>query len=120
MIVELTKTVRFESAHRLPRLPESHKCSRLHGHSFRADITVRGEVDADTGWFLDYGDISRICKPLVEKLDHNYLNEIEGLDNPTSEVLAAWIWRELVDALPSLHSITVHETCNARCTYRGE
>lgn len=120
MIVELTKTFGFESAHCLPNLPDGHKCRRLHGHSFRFDITVRGEVDERTGLFLDYGDISSAVRPLVEALDHRYLNEIDGLENPSSEHLARWIWRRLISELPSLHQVVVRETCTNACTFRGE
>jgi 6-pyruvoyltetrahydropterin/6-carboxytetrahydropterin synthase len=119
-IVELSKTVRFEAAHRLPLVPEGHKCARLHGHSFRVDIVVRGPIDPSAGWLVDYGDIDQAFAPLRARLDHYYLNEVEGLDNPTSEVLAAWIWDGLAPRLPGLFALTVHETCNARCTYRGE
>ena len=89
MKVELVKEYRFESAHRLPRVPPGHKCQRLHGHSFKIEIVVAGEVDPKTGWFIDYGELDRIWQPLHERLDHNYLNDIDGLDNPTSERASA-------------------------------
>ncbi|MBM3846719.1 MAG: 6-carboxytetrahydropterin synthase QueD [Verrucomicrobia bacterium] len=117
--MELRKTFQFEAAHRLPLLPEGHKCWRLHGHSFQAEIVVEGECDARLGWVMDYADISAAFRPLWEQLDHNYLNEIEGLDNPTSEKLAVWIWDRLHAALPGLKEVVVAETCTARCIYRG-
>ncbi|TXD41755.1 6-carboxytetrahydropterin synthase QueD [Lujinxingia vulgaris] len=121
MIVELVKEFRFEAAHRLPNVPEGHKCQRLHGHSYRVTVTVRGEVDPQMGWLLDYGDIKAAVKPLiVEQLDHYYLNEIEGLENPTSEVLAGWMWERIKPVLPQLHSLQIHETCESSCIYRGE
>jgi 6-pyruvoyltetrahydropterin/6-carboxytetrahydropterin synthase len=119
MWVELTREYRFEAAHRLPRLPASHKCHRLHGHSFRFDVVLAGEVDPDTGFLMDFDEVDTIVAPLVARLDHYYLNEIEGLENPTSEILCAWIWRALEPSLPKLSAITVLETCDARCTYRG-
>ncbi len=119
MTFELAKTFRFESAHRLPHVPEGHKCGRLHGHSFRFDIVVAGEAAPETGWVLDYGDISAVVRPVVDALDHRYLNEIEGLENPTSEVLCAWLWQRLAPALPGLAAVTVRETCTTACTYRG-
>lgn len=119
MKVELEKTFRFEAAHVLPNAPEGHKCRRLHGHSFRVDVAVAGDVDPRAGWLLDYADIKGAFAPLRERLDHRYLNEIEGLANPTSEALAAWIWERLATVLPGLTRVTVHETCEARCTYRG-
>ena len=120
MIVELTKTFGFESAHSLPNMPDGHKCRRLHGHSFRFDVTVRGEVDEHTGLFIDYGEISGAVRPLVEVLDHRHLNELEGLENPSSEHLARWLWVRLQPNLPSLCQIVVRETCTNACTFRGE
>jgi|SRR5215470_12206179 len=119
MRIELTREYRFEAAHRLPRVPAAHKCARLHGHSFRFELLLEGEVDERTGFLIDFGDVDVIVQPLVARLDHFYLNEIEGLDNPTSEILAAWIWRALKEKLPMLAAVTVAETCDARCTYRG-
>ena len=119
MNVELERTVRFEAAHRLPNVPPDHKCQRLHGHSFRVDIAVSGPIDPEVGWFLDYAEIDAAFAPLREQLDHHYLNEVPGLENPTSENLAVWIWERLVPRLPSLSRLVVHETCNARCIYRG-
>ena len=95
MKMELRKSFQFEAAHLLPHLPKSHKCRRLHGHSFKVEIVVAGECDAKLGWLMDYADISAAFKPLWEKLDHYYLNEIPGLENPTSENVAVWIWKKL-------------------------
>jgi 6-pyruvoyltetrahydropterin/6-carboxytetrahydropterin synthase len=113
------KELRFEAAHRLPHVPAGHKCARLHGHSFKLEVTVEGPVDPNTGWFIDYGELDAVWLPLYERLDHHYLNEIEGLDNPTSENLAHWLWQQMKPALPSLTRITVFETCDARCEYEG-
>ena len=110
---------RFEAAHRLPQVPPGHKCERLHGHSFKIELSIAGPVDPKTGWFIDFGVVNDAWKPLHDKLDHNYLNEVEGLENPTSENLAKWIWDHLKDALPSLVRVTVFETCDARCEYEG-
>lgn len=119
MRIELAREYRFEAAHRLPRLPSTHKCARLHGHSFKFEVLLEGEVNDETGFLIDFGDVDEIVHPLVEQLDHYYLNEIEGLENPTSELLAAWLWRRLRPELPMLQAVTVAETCDARCTYRG-
>lgn len=120
MKLELRKTFQFEAAHLLPLLPESHKCRRLHGHSFQVEVVVEGENDHRLGWVMDYADITAAFKPLWEKLDHNYLNEIAGLENPTSENVALWIWDRLKPALPLLTEIVVAETCTARCVFRGK
>lgn len=119
MKMELRKSFQFEAAHLLPLLPRSHKCRRLHGHSFQVEVVVAGECDERLGWVMDYADISAAFRPVWERLDHNYLNEISGLENPTSEVLAAWIWRRLKPKLPALSEVVVAETCTARCVYRG-
>ena len=120
MIVRLSKSFRFEAAHDLPTFPDGHKCRRLHGHSFRFDVIVEGEVAEERGYLIDYGDIKRVTDPIVRRLDHYYLNGIEGLENPTSEVIARWIWRQLKPQLPLLASIVVHETCSSTCEYRGQ
>jgi 6-pyruvoyltetrahydropterin/6-carboxytetrahydropterin synthase len=117
--VELTKEFRFEAAHRLPLAPPTHKCARLHGHSFRVEVTVRGPVPPETGWLLDFAEIQQAFAPLREQLDHYYLNEIPGLENPTSENLACWIWQRLQPRLTGLKQILIAETCTSRCIYRG-
>jgi 6-pyruvoyltetrahydropterin/6-carboxytetrahydropterin synthase len=118
--MEIFKEFTFEAAHRLPNVPAGHKCARLHGHSFRVAVHVRGVVDDQTGWVMDFGDVKAAFQPLYDQLDHYYLNEIDGLDNPTSENLARWIWRRLQPTLPGLSKIVVHETCTSGCLYQGE
>ena len=118
--MELYKEFTFEAAHVLPEVPEGHKCRRLHGHSFRVRVTVRGALDPRLGWVMDFADLKRAWAPLDDALDHRYHNEIPGLENPTSERLAQWIWRRLAPALPGLAAIEVQETCTSGCTYRGE
>ena len=118
--MELRKTFQFEAAHLLPGLPQTHKCRRLHGHSFQVEVVIEGPVDPEFGWVMDYADISKAFRPLWEQLDHYYLNEIEGLENPTSENVAVWIWERLKPELPMLKAIEVAETCTARCVYEGE
>lgn len=119
MKMDLRRTFQFEAAHLLPHLPETHKCRRLHGHSFQVEIVVTGEVDPAFGWVMDYADVKAAFKPLWERLDHYYLNEVKGLENPTSENLAIWIWNELKPRLPLLSEVVVAETCTAKCVYRG-
>jgi 6-pyruvoyltetrahydropterin/6-carboxytetrahydropterin synthase len=119
MIVDIERTFRFEAAHVLPNVPPGHKCRRLHGHSFIVDVAVRGGVDERLGWHIDFADLEEAFEPLRVRLDHYYLNEVEGLENPTSENLARWIWERLSPRLPGLVRVVVHETCNARCIYNG-
>jgi len=116
----LTKEFRFEAAHTLPSLPEGHKCRRMHGHSFKVDITIEGDVDEEIGWIYDHKRISDAMTPLLEEMDHGYLNDIAGLDSPTIERMAAWFWRKLEADLPGLCEIVVYETPTARCVFRGE
>jgi 6-pyruvoyltetrahydropterin/6-carboxytetrahydropterin synthase len=118
--MEIYKEFTIEAAHRLPNVPEGHKCARLHGHSFRIAIHVSGPVGADTGWVMDFAELNEAFRPLYLQLDHNYLNEIEGLENPTSENLARWVWRRLRPVLPLLVQVAVRETCTSGCIYRGE
>ena len=119
MYVRLAKSFTFESAHHLPSFPDGHKCRRLHGHSFKVDVIVEGEIPEGQHHLIDYGDISAAVEPIRARLDHYCLNDIEGLEHPTSEVLAAWIWDRLHPQVPLLTEIHVHETCTARCEYRG-
>lgn len=118
--MRLFKEFTFEAAHRLPHVPEGHKCARLHGHSFVVRISVDGEVGEQSGWVMDFGDIKAAFKPLYDRLDHYYLNEIPGLENPTSENLARWIWRELSSSLPQLSAVEIRETCTSGCIYLGD
>ena len=117
--MQLHKIFQIEAAHRLPNVPEGHKCARMHGHSFRVEIHVEGPVDPRFGWVMDYADIKAAFKPLYDRLDHFCLNDVEGLSNPTSENLAAWIWDRLKPNLPLLSKVVVHETCTAGCSYAG-
>ena len=117
--MELFKEYTFEAAHMLPNVPPGHKCARLHGHSFRVEVHIEGPVEAQSGWVRDFADLSCAMKPVLDCLDHRYLNEIDGLDNPTSEVLARWIWDRLRVSLPELSQVVVRETCTSGCIYRG-
>lgn len=117
--MDIFRAFTVEAAHRLPNVPPGHKCARLHGHSFRIEVHVSGPVDPVTGWVMDFADVKRAFAPVFDRLDHHYLNEIDGLDNPTSENLARWIWDELKASLPQLSRIVIHETCTSGCTYDG-
>ena len=116
--MELYKDFQFEAAHLLPHVPEGHKCARLHGHSLWVRLTISGEVDPQTGWIMDFDVIKQAFAPLYEQLDHHYLNDVPGLENPTSENLAHWIWQRLKPSLPELTEVEIKETCNTGCRYR--
>jgi 6-pyruvoyltetrahydropterin/6-carboxytetrahydropterin synthase len=118
--MEIFKEFTIEAAHRLPHVPPGHKCGRLHGHSFRIQIHVRGPINAESGWIVDFADIKAAFKPIEEQIDHNYLNEIPGLENPTSENIALWLWQKLHTTLPQLCRIVVQETCTTGATYGGD
>jgi len=118
--MEIFKSFTIEAAHRLPNVPAGHKCSRLHGHSFRIEVYVQGPLDPHLGWVMDFSEIKEAFKLIEDRLDHHYLNEIDGLENPTSENLARWIWKELHSSLPALSKIVIQETCNSGCVYRGD
>ena len=118
--MDIFKTFTLECAHRLPNVVPGHKCARMHGHSFRVEVHVRGSVDAHSGWVMDFADVGAAFAPLHERLDHRCLNDVLGLENPTSENLARWIWRELRPSLSGLQRIVVHETCTSGCSYDGQ
>lgn len=120
MKAKLTKEFRFEAAHTLPTLPEGHKCRQMHGHSFRVEVSVKGEVNPEIGWIYDHKEISKAMTPLIDLLDHSYMNEIEGLESPTIELMAAWFWRKIEHQLPGLHEIVIYETPTAWCSFKGE
>ena len=117
--MEIFKAFHIEAAHRLPNVPDGHKCARLHGHSFKVELVMSGALGEETGWVMDFADVKHAFQPLYDRLDHHYLNDVEGLENPTSERLAMWIWERLKPALPLLSAVVVHETCTSGCRYTG-
>ena len=117
--MDVFRVFQIEAAHRLPNVPRGHKCARLHGHSFRIEVHISGPVGQESGWVMDFADLRKAFQPLFDQLDHNYLNDIKGLENPTSENLAKWIWARLKPDLTQLSKIVVKETCNAGCIYNG-
>ena len=119
MRTTLTKSLTFEAAHWLPTFPEGHKCRRIHGHSFRVDIIVTGDVPEDDGYLIDYGQIKRAAQSVVDQLDHRLLNDIDGLTNPTAEHIAKWLYDRIRPQLPQLTAIRVHETPTSTAEYTG-
>ncbi|MCP4611722.1 MAG: 6-carboxytetrahydropterin synthase QueD [Planctomycetes bacterium] len=124
--MEIYKAFTFDASHKLPNVCEGHKCGNIHGHTFRTEIHVSGPIDKHAGWVIDFTDIQKLFNPLLKQLDHNYLNDIEGLGNPTSENIAIWIWKQLEPELSSLKEnielkkIVVQESPNSGACYTGE
>jgi 6-pyruvoyltetrahydropterin/6-carboxytetrahydropterin synthase len=117
--MKIFKDFRFEAAHFLPNVPESHKCRRLHGHSYRLRVLVEGKPEDGSGWVMDFADLKSIVKPVINRLDHQCLNDLPGLENPTAENLAIWLWNEIMPAIHNLREIQVNETDGAGCIYNG-
>jgi len=116
--MKIFKDFTFEAAHKLPLVPQNHKCFNLHGHSFKVRVTLEGPIN-EMGWVMDFGEMKKIIHPSIEMLDHKYLNDIQGLENPTSENIAKWLWDKLKSPLKNLSSIEVMETCTSGCIYFG-
>ena len=117
--MKIFKEFTFEAAHKLPLVPQNHKCFNLHGHSFKVKVYIEGPLNK-MGWVMDFSELKKICAPYIDQLDHSYLNEIPGLENPTSENIALWLWDRLKLRLNNLSSIEVMETCNSGCEYNGQ
>lgn len=118
--MKISQAFRFEAAHLLPNVAEEHRCRRLHGHSYRVELRLEGAVDPRTGFVADFLAIEAAFKPLLDRLDHYYLNDIEGLENPTAENIAIWIWEHTKATLPQLASVVVFETPDCFAEYDGD
>lgn len=117
--MEIFREFTFDAAHRLGNLPDGHKCARLHGHTYRLTVHLDGPIDPDMGWVVDFAEIKRITNDVIAPLDHHYLNDVEGLQQPTTEHIAIWIWDRLKPQLPLLNKIVLWENANSGCTYAG-
>ena len=118
--MEVYREFKFDAAHLLPNLPPGHRCGRLHGHTFKAIVHLDAGVGNKTGWVRDFGEIKKLCMPVIDELDHTNLNDIPGLENPTSENIARWIWNKLKSVLPELSMVEIKETSSTGCIYRGQ
>lgn len=118
MKAEIVQGFEFHAAHHLPAV--THKCRRIHGHTYKIDLHVEGEVSEEFGWVMDFYDLEAAFQPLMEQLDHRMLNEVEGLENPTAEHIGAWIWHKLKPQIPGLCQVVVWETSTSRAIYKGE
>lgn len=118
--MEIFKEFTFDSAHFLPNVPDDHKCKRMHGHTYRVRICLQGALDPKLNWVEDFGVVKGVWKPIEKRLDHHMLNDIDGLENPTAEAIAIWIWRQLKKDIPKLIRVEVYETPTSGVIYRGE
>lgn len=118
--MKITQAFHFEAAHRLPFVPDDHRCKRLHGHSYRVEVRLEGPVSAQSGFVADFFDIEAAFAPVLSTLDHHLLNEVPGLENPTAENIAIWIWQEVRSSLPLLSAVTVFETADCWAEYAGD
>lgn len=119
-IVSIIKRFTFDSAHRLTGVKEDHPCGSLHGHTYTVEIEVKGVVNSETGWLVDFAEIKRIVKPLIDRLDHSYLNEIDGLKHTTSEDIAQWFWNRIKPEIRDLYRVGINETPSSGCNFFGE
>jgi 6-pyruvoyltetrahydropterin/6-carboxytetrahydropterin synthase len=117
--MKITQAFSFEAAHSLPNVPATHKCHRMHGHSYRVELRLEGPVDRESGFVIDFFDVEHVFAPLLVQLDHHYLNEIEDLSNPTAENIAVWIWTRVKPLLPNTTAVVVYETPNCWAEYNG-
>jgi 6-pyruvoyltetrahydropterin/6-carboxytetrahydropterin synthase len=117
--MKISQAFTFEAAHWLPNVPREHRCNRMHGHSYRVEIRIEGPVDPRSGFVVDFSDVEAAFGPLRERLDHHCLNEVEGLENPTAENIATWIWDQLRPSFRDLSSVVVFETPNCWAEYDG-
>ena len=114
------KKFTFDSAHSLSYVPDGHKCKEVHGHTYHLTLFIEGDLDPELGWVMDFADMKRVVKPVVDAIDHKYLNDIEGLENPTCEIVAKWIWDKIKQDLPLLKKIQLNETPTSGVVYEGD
>ncbi len=118
--MEIFKQFTFDSAHFLPRVPLGHKCKALHGHTYRLVVYIEGDIDQNTGWVMDFAAVKDCVEPVVKSIDHQLLNNIEGLENPTCEAIAIWLWDKIKPVLSGLSKIELHETPTSGVVYTGQ
>ena len=117
--MQLFKKFTFDAAHFLPNVPEGHKCREIHGHTYQLTVFLEGTPDANLGWVLDFADLKRAIEPVIQQVDHKFLNQVPGLENPTCEYIAIWLWNQLKPALPLLSKIELYETPTSGVVYEG-
>ena len=114
------KQFTFDAAHFLPNVPDGHKCRAMHGHTYHLCVYIEGPVNENAGWVIDFGEVKSVCKPVIDRLDHALLNDIEGLENPTAENVARWLWQQFKAGLPGLKKIELKETPTSGVIYKGD
>ena len=118
--MHIFKTFTFDSAHSLPNVPDGHKCKEIHGHTYRLTIYLEGELEKDLNWVIDFADLKNAINPILEIVDHKLLNKIEGLENPTCEMIAKWLWNKIKAQVPLLSKVELHETPTSGAIYKGK
>jgi 6-pyruvoyltetrahydropterin/6-carboxytetrahydropterin synthase len=118
--MQIFKQFTFDSAHFLPNVPAGHKCREMHGHTYRLVVYIEGELDPTVGWVMDFAELKRVIGPVVKAVDHKLLNDIPGLENPTCERIAIWIWDRIKPEIPLLKKIELHETPTSGVVYDGK
>ena len=114
------KKFAFDSAHFLPNVPEGHKCKNIHGHTYHLTVFLEGDLEEDLQWVMDFKELKDVVKPVIDRLDHNLMNEIEGLENPTAERITIWIWDQIKPKLPLLSKLELNETPTSGVVYYGK
>ena len=118
--MEIYKEFSFDSAHYLPNVPEWHKCRNMHGHTYKLKVYIKGKPDPQFGWIMDFKELKDKVGPVIDQLDHQLINEVKGLENPTAENITIWIWQQIKPLLPQLSKIELHETPTTGVIYAGE
>ena len=117
--MQIFKKFTFDSAHALPNVPDGHKCKNVHGHTYHLTLFLESEIDSEMGWVMDFADVKEIMNPVMTQIDHKFLNDIEGLENPTCEIFVKWIWDRLIGSMPQLVKIELYETPTSGAIYEG-
>lgn len=117
--MQIFKQFTFDSAHFLPNVPDGHKCKEIHGHTYRVVFYFEGELNPELGWVMDFGDLKQVLEPTIKRIDHKLMNNIPGLENPTCERIAIWLWEQVKPSLPMLCKVELHETPTSGAVYEG-
>lgn len=113
------KQFTFDAAHYLPHVTDHHKCKKTHGHTYHLTLFFDGNISPDMGWIIDYSEIKNVVTPILKLVDHQFLNEVEGLENPTCELICIWLWKKIKPLITELKRIELKETPTSGAIYEG-